>query len=559
MSRAVSSLANRLWWLSCLPEASAFRRAARDARSAQREVLSRLLRSNAESEFGRAHGFASIRTVAEFRQRVPLATYDEYAAAVTRIAAGARSVLTSEPPLLLEPTSGSSRATKLVPYTAALAAEFRRGIAPWIADLYGHEPSLRDGEAYWSLTPVARRGDRTPGGLAIGFEEDAEYLGPVARRLAASVMAAPPELKLVADMDAFRYATLLFLLRSRRLALVSVWNPTFLTLLVGKLEIWSDRLARDLERGTITPPGDVDDDVLGSLSRHVASDPRRAREVREAAGLPAAEAHARLWPALRVISCWADAAAAPHARALARIFPQARTQPKGLLATEGFVSLPLHGHEGAALAVRSHFFEFLPEGESDALEAHEIEEGRSYAVVLSTGAGFYRYRLGDLVRVEGWLGTIPLLRFLGREDAVSDVFGEKVHERHVVRALDIILDRCRPRPSFALVSCEDHDGEHAYTLFVEGDADLVELGASLEAVLRENFHYAYCRDLGQLGPARAVRARENALESYLAARRARGMREGDVKPIALARDRGWLSALAHPGVAELRRRDMRQG
>ena len=64
-----------------------------------------------------------------------------------------------------------------------------------------------------------------------------------------------------------------------------------------------------------------------------------------------------------MISCWADAAGAAPAAALASRFPSAVLQPKGLLATEGFVSLPLAAAGGAVLSARSHFFEFFEAGD----------------------------------------------------------------------------------------------------------------------------------------------------------------------------------------------------
>lgn len=63
-------------------------------------------------------------------------------------------------------------------------------------------------------------------------------------------MAVPSHVRFLSDMEAFRYATLLFLIRVRCLKLVSVWNPTFLSLLVERLPEWSGQLARDLKPDT---------------------------------------------------------------------------------------------------------------------------------------------------------------------------------------------------------------------------------------------------------------------------------------------------------------------
>src|SRR5438045_3835272 len=135
MSYLRPAVANGLWYLLCLGEGLAFRLALRDVAGVQQRLLLRLLRRNADTEYGRRYGFATIRSVADYQARVPLSTYDDYRDAVERIGAGQSRVLTRDPVLMLEPTSGSTAPTKRIPYTASLRAEFQRAVAPWIADL----------------------------------------------------------------------------------------------------------------------------------------------------------------------------------------------------------------------------------------------------------------------------------------------------------------------------------------------------------------------------------------------------------------------------------------
>jgi hypothetical protein len=604
--------ANGAWYAIALPEALRFRRAIRDpaaVRRTQEGLLLRLLGRNAATEYGRRLGFEAIRSTAEFQARVPLTRYADYAAAVGRIGEGAPGVLTADRVTLLEPTSGSTAATKLIPYTPALKREFQRAIAPWIVDLFGREPRLLSGQAYWSVSPVARRTARTAGGLPIGFEDDADYLSGVQRRLVQRVMAVPSAVRHVEDLAAFRYVTLFFLLRSRSLALISVWSPTFLSLLVAPLRRWWSRLADDVAAGTLTAPGEVPADVRRRLLAGVRPDPARAAEIRHicrpagAAGATGGSGraagggevwrpggvHARLWPRLRLISCWADAQAAPYAASLSALFPQARLQPKGLIATEGFVSLPFGPADRALLALRSHFFEFIPlgppgrdtqagpdtqdpqdtRGPSEVpLLAHQLARDACYAVVITTGGGLYRYQLQDVVQVVGYHGGCPMVRFVGRRANVSDWFGEKLDERHVRTALEAVLGDCGLRPRFAMLACDvpspgvygqqaaaqgDSPGSRgcpgspgpAYTLFVEAEAPAATLRYvrdALEVALRQNYHDDYCRDLGQLGPLRLFSVTQEALETYAAVCQARGQRAGDVKPTALDRGRGWSSA-----------------
>lgn len=413
----------------------AFRRALHDVAETQRRVLQNIT------------GF---RTVAEFQHRVPLSD---------------KPGAPREPVIQRVPTSGTTRPMKFIPYTRSLLAEFQRGIAPWVVDLFSHEPRLLAGRSYWAISPVA--------GEAEGFEDDTEYLGD-AGWLARSTQAVPATVRHIRDMDTWRHETLRHLTACRDLTFISVWHPSFLTLLL---------------EGVSEP--------------------------------------ARLWPKLRVISCWGDA---PE---LARLFPGVMIQPKGLIATEGFVSLPLWGRNGAALAVRSHFFEFLDDTGRPKL-AHELVAGREYSVVLTTSGGLRRYRLHDRVRVTGFERECPLLRFVGKEAHVSDHFGEKVSERHVRAALESLgLDA-----TFTMVACENN----AYTLFVEtaeSDERLLMAAEQLEAALQANIHYRYCRQLGQLGPVRVFRATQNAPAGYLKGCHRRGLHIGGVKPLLLQRTSGW--------------------
>lgn len=52
-------------------------------------------------------------------------------------------------------TRRGTQASKLIPYTTSLKAEFQRGLGAWIADLYAGKPTLMSGRAYWSITPPA--------------------------------------------------------------------------------------------------------------------------------------------------------------------------------------------------------------------------------------------------------------------------------------------------------------------------------------------------------------------------------------------------------------------
>src|SRR5207302_11192599 len=102
----------------CRPILERFAAAAKDPEAAQRARLAELLKANAESEYGRRFGFASIRTADEFRSRVPAIDFEAIAGDVDRIANGAQGILTREPVLRFVKTSGTTGASKKIPVTA---------------------------------------------------------------------------------------------------------------------------------------------------------------------------------------------------------------------------------------------------------------------------------------------------------------------------------------------------------------------------------------------------------------------------------------------------------
>ncbi|MFH1022807.1 MAG: GH3 auxin-responsive promoter family protein [Planctomycetota bacterium] len=538
------AIINAVWRTACAPSAALFARALHQVEEVQRRKLAAILRRNRNTRYGLRYGFQNIRTVEDYQTRVPLVSYEELTPFVSAVAEGEPDVLTPGLPMLFEPTSGSMSASKLIPYTRALKTEFQAAIAPWIFDLLQHHPAVRRGRAYWSISPRTDRPRQTPGGISIGFDEDGAYLHPLLRHLLPQVMAVPGDVARITDRDAFRYVTLAFLLRCHDLALVSVWNPTYLSLLIAPLRNWGDRLAADLSTGTLSPPGGTPPELLSILSRQLEPHPRRAREVsrhlEQASG--DADLHHRLWPNLTCISCWADATARGPAEALHRIFPQAIIAPKGLLSTEGVVSIPMSGCSAPALAVRSHFFEFVetsPPGR--VFTTWQLRTGIEYSIVLTTGGGLYRYRTHDIVRVTGYLAGCPLLEFLGRGNRVSDLYGEKLHERHVASVLEKLWAGAKWRPGFAVLVPDGTPEADHYALFLADESPLPDgilpgLRMQLENELRTNFHYDYCRKIGQLQEANIQwipGGSNHAWRTYLQSLPSQNQPLGGIKPFIL--------------------------
>ena len=489
------------------PAVAAFERSLAEPDAAQQRLLRSILMRNADTDYGRAHGFGTISNYAEFRGRVPITSWKDIAPWIERAHATLAPVLTAETPLFYERTSGSSAARKDLPYTPSLLDELRRALVVWLARLYAECPRVA-GASYWALSPVTAPTARAPNGIPVGSASDADYLrGSAAEQLLPTVL---DTRSAVRDPVEWRRATLLALILAADLRMLSVWSPTFATALLEPL---------------LAPLGsDPEVDLLAWLEQRLPaarrSALRRALEVGDCAPL---------WPALEVVSCWADGPSELYALRLAAWLPQARLVPKGLFATEGVVSVPWGIAGLNPLAIESHLLEFS-DSSARILPAHELVEGQRYEPLLTTSGGLYRYRLGDVVEVSGFLGATPCVRYCGRSDARCDLVGEKLDATLAADACAVIAHAAR---ASVLVPMPDA-GPPGYLLIVESSAprDAAALAAAVEARLMQIFQYGEARRANQLATLAAAVVPSSA-EVLTRAWEALGRRAGDFKPAAL--------------------------
>ena len=107
--------------------------ATRRSREVQREVLFEKLRRNAQSDFGRDHGMADIRTIEDFRRQIPIANYEYYRPYVERVKKGQIDAMfgPGSKVLMFAMTSGSTNIPKYIPITDHFLREYRRSWNIW--------------------------------------------------------------------------------------------------------------------------------------------------------------------------------------------------------------------------------------------------------------------------------------------------------------------------------------------------------------------------------------------------------------------------------------------
>jgi len=480
-------------------------------RNSQEEWLMECLRCNAMSRYGKDYRFEEISSIKMYQEYVPMVDYETIEPSIKRIAAGEADVLFQGVPTAFEVTGGSTSGGKLIPYSEKSFKDFQSAILPWLYDI-SQRYGISGKTVYWSISPALRRATTTDGGIKIGVS-DSEYLGDIATGTFNDSPVVPSWVGELYEVDKWQLATLYWLVRCRELELISVWSPTFLLMLMDILEERFEELLFLLIKG-------------GMIDEHVLPPDRDACERLQ--NYLVNKESAILWPHIKLISCWEDSSSKPFFERLKQRFPHTFFQPKGLISTEGVVTMP-NADGIPLLSPAPGFYEFIDADGNNHL-AHELTSEKIYEIILTTSGGLYRYRTGDMLQCEGYENALPILRFMGRKGIVSDMVGEKLNEVFVRNALQSV-------DGFSMLIPDKRIVPHY--ILLSDLANTPDKTIEVEKKLMENPQYAYARKIGQLGSLEPLIIKD-AMLLYIEYKTNTGSRVGDIKIPSLNSDDEWL-------------------
>ena len=427
-------------------QAARFLAATRDCRAAQQRVLRELLALNASSRFSRSHGLDRVTSVEDFRRRIPITDYEYYREAIEQLKLGDHAALLGEKNRLLmfSLSSGTTSQSKYIPITRKFLADYRRGWQIWGIRALDDHPQIN------RLKIVQLSSDhdrfRTPGGTPCG--NISGLAATMQHPLVRTMYTVPAVVSKIQDPTAKQYTTLRLALADEHVGMVMTANPSTLIHLARCAEQSADELIRDIADGTLSRNYDVSDAVREALRRRIRrANPRRARQLARLFEATGTLQPRDYWPELALVGVWTGGSVGAYLHTLRRYYGAVPVRDHGLSASEGRMTIPLYDGRGdGVLDVTTQFFEFVPEEEevtesSTVLQAHELEEGRNYFILLTTCSGFCRYNISDVVRCTGFVGTTPTLEFLHKGAHIANITGEKVAESQVVAAVRACVER----------------------------------------------------------------------------------------------------------------------
>ncbi len=179
------------------------------------------------------------------------------------------------------------------------------------------------------------------------------------------------------------------------------------------------------------------------------------------------------------------------------------------LASEGFIAYQDRQYaKGMKLVTNEHiYFEFVPFNDENfdaegnmsdkpqALMIHEVEEGRDYALLLSTAAGAWRYLIGDTIRFTDIARSEIVIT--GRTKHYLSLVGEHLSVENMTRAIQLASESLNVSiPEFTVAGVPHGNlfGHHWWVACNDAvDAEI--LGSKIDGYLKElNDDYAVERN-----------------------------------------------------------------
>jgi GH3 auxin-responsive promoter len=452
----MSRVGRLLLWVKAPRSLRHFNALCRAPVQAQDRLLRQILETNADTEFGRHHGFADVTSFRQFQERVPISAYEDLEPYITEEMNGRPSQLTKDPPVLFTTTSGTTGNRKYIPMTREGKRAKSHLTWLWFCGLYRDHPGIVGGRILSVVSPEVE--GHAPSGVPIGAESGHAYRtmpGPVR-----SMYTAPYGVFAVEDYEA-KYYTLLRLAAGQDISCIATVNPSTVLLLGDRLAQHTEAIIRDVRDGTLSSQFSVAQDLRDSL--HLRPDPERAKHLERAAARAGGVLRPGLaWPELAAVGCWKGGTVGAYLAKFDTLFPQGLpVRDFGYYATELRGSVPLSDQGDAGVtAVGTNVLEFHPADDDRPPEGRRLltvdhlQVGRRYFVYVTNGSGLYRYDMNDIVEVAGHYGQTPLIRFIQKGKGVVSFTGEKLYEVQVLAAVDQALASLRGRYHFIAAVAE---------------------------------------------------------------------------------------------------------
>jgi len=349
----------------------------------QEELFQNLISTAKGTEFGKKYGFSDMKSVQTFQERVPVAAYEDLYPYIERVMKGEQNILWPSKIEWFAKSSGTTNArSKYIPVSPESLED---------CHYKGGKDML---SIYVNLFPESKL--FTGKGLSIGGSHRPSELNAKVN---------------CGDVSAVIMQNL------------PIWAEAMRTppLKVALMDKWEEKIEKMVE---VTVPENVTS--LSGVPTWTYVLLKRILEVTGKKNI------LEVWPNLELFAHGA-VAFGPYRQLFREIIPSDKMNYLEVYnASEGFFGIQDQaGTEDEMLLMLDYgvYYEFIPmdqfeEENPKTLTLDQVELGKNYAIVISTNAGLWRYKIGDTVR---FTSLSPYrIKISGRTKHFINAFGEEV-------------------------------------------------------------------------------------------------------------------------------------
>lgn len=517
--------------------------AARNVRQSQEKLLAKILSENAETEFGIAHEFKSISGLPNYRNKVPVQTYDQLEPFIRTQQDGVKA-LTAERPSYYARTSGTTGRSKDIPLTRSGLKQVKHAQKQLALSLW-RDTSFFKGSILGFASPVEE--GRLPNGVAYGSTSGSTYrsLSPVL----AKKFIVPYSAFSISDMEAKYQVYALSVLAAEDITGIVAANPSSILKVVDQIADNPLVFLEALETGEHKALLPETNDFLPQLSARTK--PKRLSALKAALQSKGHLTPEDVWPQLSAIATWTGGSCGV---ALGRLRPQLPTTVKvveyGYGSSEFMGSANVDAHANICLPlVNHHVYEFVPcadweNGTPNFLGLPDLSPGEDYYIFITTRSGLYRYNINDIVRAGEGIGSCPSIQFLQKGQGVTNITGEKLSEHQLVASVGHVMASQQLSAGMYMALADEEASKYQLYIECSEPRELSEIAQAIDDDLRNrNSEYDDKRASGRLRPLQLKRFTAGAGETIKAWSVDRGVREAQYKPVLLDYARNWAEKL----------------
>jgi len=360
----------------------------------QNELLFQLLSTAKDTEIGKMHDFDSISNYKTFCERIPISTYEEYQHVIERSRRGEHNIFWPNPIKWFAKSSGTTNAkSKFIPVSIESLEDCHYAASKDLLCMY-----LNNNEDSQLFNGKSLR----LGGSKELYKENGTAFGDLSAIL----------------IDNMPFWAEFSSTPSSKVSLMSDW------------EYKMQAIVEETRNENVTSLAGVPSWMLVLLNN-----------VLDATGK---DSLLDVWPNLEVYF-HGGVSFVPYVDQYKAILPQSNFKYYEIYnASEGFFAIQDHNNSSELLLMLDYgiFYEFIPmttygTPQQKVIPLSEVEVGKNYAVIITTNAGLWRYKIGDTVR---FTSINPYrIKVTGRTKHHMNAFGE---ELIIENAEDALRDVC---------------------------------------------------------------------------------------------------------------------